>query len=74
MELFNNGAKYYRKDSSANSLLHYAAAYGNTWAIKQLLPILKQEKNKRGFYPWDIAVGKGHIGCAKLLEDEDTFI
>jgi ankyrin repeat protein len=26
-----------------------------------------QIKNKRNYYPWEMAIMKGHLGCAKLL-------
>lgn len=55
-------------DSSLNTLLHYAAAYGNIEAIQILKDRIEQTKNKRGLYPWEIAIYKGHIGAAKLLE------
>lgn len=66
-------AKYYKEDSSLNSALHYAGAYGNSLVLQVLLQKLKQKKNKRSYYPWEICIGKGHLGCASLLESADTF-
>jgi hypothetical protein len=68
VKLLEHGCKLEKADSSFNTLLHYAAAYGNIEAIH----ILKQNgviqtKNKRGIYPWEIAIFKGHIGAAKIL-------
>lgn len=57
-------------DSSQNSLLHYAAAYGNIEAIMILKDRQEQSKNKKGLYPWEIAIYKGHLGAAKLLEPD----
>jgi ankyrin repeat protein len=51
-ELLKNGAKYYKKDTSLNSLLHYCAAYGNTLFLQHLLPHMKINKNKQKYYPW----------------------
>lgn len=51
-KLLSNGCKPTRADSSSNTLLHYAAAYGNYEAILGLRDILQQTKNKRGYYPW----------------------
>jgi ankyrin repeat protein len=48
-------------------LLHYAAAYGNIEAIHILKDRIEQTKNKRGLYPWEIAIYKGHIGAARFL-------
>jgi hypothetical protein len=28
---------------------------------------VEQTKNKRGFYPWEVAVFKGHLSAASLL-------
>ena len=28
---------------------------------------VEQTKNKRGLYPWEVAVYKGHMGAASLL-------
>lgn len=53
-------------------MLHYAAAYGNFRIMNPLLQRLMQRKNKRNYYPWELAVGKGHIGCARILEDPNT--
>lgn len=73
-ELLRNGAKYYKKDTSNNSLLHYCAAYGNTLFLQHFLPYLKSNKNKHRYYPWEIAVGKGHIACMKLLEKHERSL
>lgn len=35
--LFFSSTKYYRRDFSHNTLLHYAAAYGNIEVVKYLL-------------------------------------
>jgi ankyrin repeat protein len=53
-------------------MLHYAAAYGNYHVLRYLLGVLKQTKNKDNLYPWEIAVGKGHLSCAVLLESNFT--
>lgn len=50
--LLSAGCKYNRSDSSFNSLLHYAAAYGNVEAVMVLRDHIAQIKNKRNFYPW----------------------
>jgi|JI6StandDraft_1071083.scaffolds.fasta_scaffold03257_8 ankyrin repeat protein len=71
-ELFTMKAKYYKEDNSLNSVLHYAAAYGNVPMLQCLLQKLKQRKNKRNYYPWEVAVGKGHYGCSRILEDVET--
>lgn len=71
-ELVKLHHKYYKEDSSFNSLLHYAAAYGNIEVIPPLLTKIKQRRNKRNYYPWEVAVGKGHLGCAQLLERPET--
>jgi ankyrin repeat protein len=67
--LFNVSTKYYRRDFSHNTLLHYAAAYGNVEVVKYLLEtkLNLQTPNKKNFYPYEIAVLKGHYQCAKLL-------
>ena len=67
-ELLRRGAKYWKKDNSMNSLLHYCAAYGNNLFLQHLIPHLKMSKNRDRYYPWEIAVGKGHIACIKLLD------
>lgn len=53
-------------------MLHYAAAYGNYSVLSYLVNVLKQTKNKTNFYPWEVAVGKGHLACAQLLDDSST--
>lgn len=35
--LFLSSTKYFRRDYSHNTLLHYAAAYGNVEIVKYLL-------------------------------------
>lgn len=70
VRLIENGCKLEKVDSSLNTLLHYAAAYGNIEAIHILKDRIPQSKNKRGLYPWELAVYKGHIGAAKLLEED----
>jgi ankyrin repeat protein len=70
--LINEGVKLYKCDSSLNSMLHCAAAYGNCPILKYLIGILKQTKNKSNLYPWEVAVGKGHLACAQLLDDHST--
>lgn len=69
--LFTTSIKYYRRDFSHNTLLHYAAAYGNVEVVKYLLQtkLNLQTPNKKNFYPYEIAVLKGHFQCAKLLEN-----
>ena len=32
-----------------------------------------QTKNKKGLYPWEVAIYKGHLGAAKLLEPDEVF-
>jgi len=41
-----------KADSSLNTLLHYAAAYGNIEAIMILKNHIEQSRNKRGLIPW----------------------
>lgn len=66
--LFSNSQKYYKRDYSYNTLLHYAAAYGNIEMVKYLQEIgIVQSMNRKSFYPFEIAVLKGHFQCAKLL-------
>ena len=67
VKLLSEGCKFNKPDTSLNSLLHYAAAYGNAEAIILLRDFITQAKNKRNLYPWEFAIMKGHIGCAKLL-------
>ena len=63
------------RDYSNNTLLHYAAAYGNMELVIYLSKVIDQIPNKKNFYPWEIAVLKGHIRCAQLLEmKEDKLI
>jgi ankyrin repeat protein len=52
VRLIENGCKLEKVDSSLNTLLHYAAAYGNIEAIHILKDRIEQSKNKRGMYPW----------------------
>jgi ankyrin repeat protein len=70
--LMSEGVKLYKCDSSLNSMLHCAAAYGNYPVLKYLIGILKQTKNKSNLYPWEVAVGKGHLACAQLLDNKFT--
>lgn len=58
-----------KTDSSGNTLLHYAAAYGNLHVLKFLLGFIKQTQNKEGFHPWEISIGKGHLACSKYLRN-----
>jgi ankyrin repeat protein len=68
--LFSNSSCYYKRDYSYNTLLHYAAAYGNMEIVKYLLEMgMNQTMNRKSFYPFEIAILKGHISCAKLLEN-----
>ena len=53
-----------------NTLLHYAAAYGNIQAILILKDKQDQCKNKKGLYPWEVAIHKGHLGAAQLLQPD----
>jgi len=73
VKLIENGCKLDKVDSSLNTLLHYAAAYGNIEAIIILKDRQYQTKNKRGLYPWEIAIYKGHLGAAKLLESNEPL-
>mgnify|MGYP002346451936 CR=1 FL=1 len=52
--LFTTSVKYYRRDFSHNTLLHYAAAYGNVEVVKYLLEtkLNLQTPNKKNFYPY----------------------
>jgi ankyrin repeat protein len=50
--LLSLGCKPNRSDTSLNTLLHYAAAYGNAEAIMVLRDHMCQVKNKRNYYPW----------------------
>lgn len=68
-QLVKQKPKLLKSDSSGNTLLHYAAAYGNLYATKYLISFIKQVQNKEGLYPWEIAVGKGHMACAKYLRN-----
>lgn len=71
-KLLISGCRPFKADTTLNTLLHYAAAYGNIEALKMLLNnSITQTKNKRNFYPWEVAVMKGHLGCAKILENEN---
>jgi ankyrin repeat protein len=66
--LFFQSNKYYKRDYSYNTFLHYAAAYGNMEIIKYLLELkMQQTMNRKSFYPFEIAVLKGHFQCARLL-------
>lgn len=51
-KLLQAGCKQNRNDTSLNTLLHYASAYGNFEAIMVLIDSIKQVKNKRSYYPW----------------------
>lgn len=68
-KILEAGCKLDKQDSSHNSLLHYAAAYGNVEAILMLRQYIPLSRNKHGLYPCEIAILKGHIGSAKLLHD-----
>ena len=70
VKLLENGCKLDKVDSSMNTLLHYAAAYGNIEAILILKDRREQCKNRKGLYPWEVAIHKGHLGAAKLLEPD----
>lgn len=62
--------RYYKRDHSYNTMLHYAAAYGNLEIVKYLQDIgVVQTMNRKKFYPFEIAVLKGHYQCAKMLEN-----
>lgn len=50
--LINEGVKLYKCDSSLNSMLHYATAYGNYPVLQYLKGVVKQSKNKSNLYPW----------------------
>lgn len=66
--LFTQSERYYKRDYSYNTLLHYAAAYGNAEVVKYLLDMgMGQTMNRKSFYPFEIAILKGHFQCAKLL-------
>lgn len=72
-EILKERPKLLKTDSSGNTLLHYAAAYGNLFVVKYLLTFMKQVPNKEGFHPWEISMGKGHLACSKYLREERTF-
>lgn len=57
----------FKRDYSNNTLLHYAAAYGNIELVTYLNNIMSQIPNKKNFYPWELSVLKGHFYCATLL-------
>lgn len=57
----------FKRDYSNNTNLHYAAAYGNVELVMYLSKIIPQIPNKKNFYPWEIAVLKGHHYCAQIL-------
>ena len=66
--LFGSVPRYYRRDYSYNTMLHYAAAYGNLEVVRYLQDIgTVQTMNKKKFYPFEVAVLKGHYECARLL-------
>lgn len=73
VKLIENGCRLEKVDSSQNTLLHYAAAYGNIEAILILKDRLEQTKNKKGLYPWELAIYKGHLGAAQLLEPDEAL-
>ena len=50
-----------KKDYSNNTLLHYAAAYGNIELVIYLTSLLGSDRNKKNFYPWELAILKGHL-------------
>jgi ankyrin repeat protein len=52
VKLIENGCRMDKADSSLNTLLHYAAAYGNIEAIMILRDQVEQGRNKRGLIPW----------------------
>lgn len=70
-ELLRDSQSNINRDYSNNTLLHYAAAYGNTELVIYLSSIISQIPNKKNFYPWELAVLKGHYYCAQLLEMKD---
>ena len=52
IKLVENGCRIDKIDSSMNSLLHYAAAFGNMEAILMLQETdCPYRKNKKGLYP-----------------------
>jgi ankyrin repeat protein len=68
--LFQQCPRYYKRDYSYNTLLHYAAAYGNMEIVKYLLDVgMAQTMNRKSFYPFEIAILKGHYHCARMLEN-----
>ena len=69
-QIFNNLQRYYKRDYSYNTLLHYAAAYGNMEIVKFFIEIgMLQTMNRKSLYPFEIAILKGHYACAKMLEN-----
>lgn len=66
--IFQSLQRYYKRDYSYNTLLHYAAAYGNLEIVKFFGEIgMGQAMNRKSLYPFEIAVLKGHYQCARLL-------
>lgn len=61
---------YFKRDYSYNTLLHYAAAYGNIEVVSYFMAVgVRQTMNRRSFYPFEVAVLKGHYACARKLEN-----
>ena len=68
--LFGGIQKYYKRDYSYNTMLHYAAAYGNSEIVRYLLDMgMAQTMNRKKYYPFEMAVLKGHFHCARMLEN-----
>lgn len=67
-QLLKEAQGSFKRDYSNNTMLHYAAAYGNIELVMFLRKIMEQIPNKKNFYPWEVAVLKGHFHCAQLLE------
>ena len=67
--LLRLGADPNRADSSGNSCLHYASAYGWWFCVAALLQAgaLIQPRNVWGLTPLGVAVMKGHKGIAEHL-------
>lgn len=51
-KLLSAGCKHNISDTSLNTLLHYAAAYGNIEAVIFLRDHINQTKNRKHYYPW----------------------
>mmetsp|Transcript_17911 Transcript_17911/g.12887 ORF Transcript_17911/g.12887 Transcript_17911/m.12887 type:complete len:162 (+) Transcript_17911:765-1250(+) len=75
--LLKHGAEWNHCDSSQNTALHYAAAYGWIQCMEILLKAGADinAQNSWKMSPINIAVLKNHMGCVKrLLEEENVNV